>query len=124
MKKTLILHILVFLILCISGGVLMHVSQGVRRAERDLARLDLSIEREKEALRVLNAEWSMLNSPERIEALARRHLDLNLPDAAHLVSDPQKLEPLKTGEEGDGGLIPASVTVPGARPAKEEKAGE
>lgn len=125
MKKSMLLHISVFLAMCLSGGMLMHVSQSVRRAERDLARLDLSIEREKEALRVLDAEWSMLNSPERIEALAKKYLDLDLPEASHLVSDPAKLEPLLPEEEGV--LIPASldsgngVSAPVYLPRKPQK---
>jgi cell division protein FtsL len=125
MKKSMLLQASVFLAMCVSGGVLMHVSQSVRRAERDLARLDLSIEREKEALRVLDAEWSMLNSPERIEALAKRYLDLDLPDAAQLVSDPKKLEALQAEQEGI--LIPASLdsgngaTAPVYLPRKPQK---
>lgn len=115
MKKSMLLHASIFLAMCVSGGMLMHVSQSVRRAERDLARLDLSIEREKETLRVLNAEWSMLNSPERIEALAKKYLDLDLPDASHLVSDPKKLESLQPEEEGI--LIPASLDSGNGAPA-------
>lgn len=109
MKKTMLFHACVFLAMCVSGALLMHVSQSVRRAEREIARLDLSIENEREALRVLNAEWSMLNSPERIEALARRHLDLALPEASRLVSNAESLRALQAEGAAASGLIPVAL---------------
>jgi cell division protein FtsL len=44
--------------------------------ERELARLNAEIAKEGEAIRVLKAEWSYLNQPERLQALARKHLAL------------------------------------------------
>ncbi|MHA1546202.1 MAG: cell division protein FtsL [Alphaproteobacteria bacterium] len=34
------------------------------------------IAREREAMRILEAEWSLLNQPERLQKLAKRHLAL------------------------------------------------
>ena len=44
--------------------------------ERELARLNAEIVKEGDAIRVLKAEWSYLNQPERLQALARKHLAL------------------------------------------------
>jgi len=53
--------------------------QGVYAAkshERALQQLNADIAREAESVRVLRAEWSFLNQPERLQALARKHLAL------------------------------------------------
>lgn len=44
--------------------------------ERELAQLKADIAKEGEAIRVLKAEWGYLNQPERLQALARKHLAL------------------------------------------------
>jgi cell division protein FtsL len=44
--------------------------------ERELRELTAEIAKEGEAIRVLKAEWSYLNQPERLQALARKHLAL------------------------------------------------
>ncbi len=79
MKKSFLIKIGVFLLVCASAGTLMSISQQVQRAERDLVRLELSIAREQEAQKVLQAEWGFLNRPERIEALAKQHLGMVSP---------------------------------------------
>ena len=49
--------------------------ESTRQAER-VAKLRMEIRREHDAIAALRAEWSKLDSPLRIEALARRHLAL------------------------------------------------
>jgi len=58
------------------GTVLFHTSQKVHDEREKLAALDVSIGKEEESLRVLNAEWSYLNQPERLEKLARTYLNM------------------------------------------------
>ena len=48
----------------------------VKAQEKELAELKADIAREGEAIRVLKAEWTYLNQPDRLQALARRHLAL------------------------------------------------
>ncbi len=48
----------------------------VRGLEAELARLEREAQAEEEAIRVLNAEWSYLNRPERLKALSARYLPL------------------------------------------------
>src|SRR6185295_7263076 len=44
--------------------------------ERELQRLNAEIAKEGETIRALKAEWSFLNQPDRLQALARKHLAL------------------------------------------------
>lgn len=59
-----------------AGGALFHVSFEVSALDDRLGTLNHDIKSDREAIHVLRAEWSFLNQPERIEELARRHLDL------------------------------------------------
>ncbi len=84
----------------VMGASSIVIGTEVRDLEDRLAGIHRDIAREQEALHVLRAEWSYLNRPERLEALARRHLDLRVPAPAQTmrVSDlpfaaPPVLEP-------------------------------
>jgi hypothetical protein len=57
----------------------------VKAQEQTLASLKAQIAREAEAIRVLKAEWTYLNQPERLQALARRHLALAPTGASQIV---------------------------------------
>jgi hypothetical protein len=57
----------------------------VKGQERELAALKASIVSEQEAIRVLKAEWSYLNQPERLQTLAREHLPLTPTGASQIV---------------------------------------
>jgi hypothetical protein len=57
----------------------------VKAQEQTLVSLKTQIAREAEAIRVLKAEWSYLNQPERLQALARRHLALAPTGASQIV---------------------------------------
>ena len=60
------------------------VKYEVRGLEERLAALEGEVASTREAIHVLRAEWSYLNSPERLADLARRHLDLVPMDAGQL----------------------------------------
>jgi cell division protein FtsL len=47
-----------------------------RAKEREIVRIEKEIAQEKENIRLLDAEWSYLSSPKRIERLAREYLKL------------------------------------------------
>src|SRR3546814_4917483 len=71
-----------FVILCwlVAGSVtaliLFQIKQEVRVLEEEVAVTRREILDDQEAVHVLEAEWSYLNSPARIAALAERHLGL------------------------------------------------
>lgn len=60
----------------VCGTLLFHTSQEVTDGRSDLRKMEREVLREEESLRVLQAEWSYLNQPERLEKLAREYLEL------------------------------------------------
>ncbi len=64
---------------------LYNVKYDARIAERGVSKLRQEIEIEKETLKVLRAEWSHLNQPERIQKLADKYLDLGPVGLAQIV---------------------------------------
>jgi hypothetical protein len=87
----------------------------VKAQERELAELKADIAREGEAIRVLKAEWSFLSQPDRLQALARRHLALAPTGASQIaVLASLPLKPAaKTPPVVQAKDLPARV-VPGA----------
>jgi hypothetical protein len=65
-----------FLIATCVGVALFLLKYEVQNKEDQLATLHRGILADQEAIHVLEAEWSYLNRPDRLEALVRRHLDL------------------------------------------------
>jgi len=77
---------ILLLLAAATGGALFHVSFEVSALDDRLATLNRDIKADREATHVLRAEWSFLNQPERIEELARRHLDLSPVSGTQLTS--------------------------------------
>ncbi|WP_425405955.1 cell division protein FtsL [Hwanghaeella sp.] len=66
---------LVWVTLCVASGfALFSIAFAVEDLESELAAINSDIEREREALHVLEAEWTYLNRPDRIEDLANQLL--------------------------------------------------
>ena len=65
-----------FLIATCVGVALFLLKYEVQNKEDQLAALHRGILADQEAIHVLEAEWSYLNRPDRLEALVRRHLNL------------------------------------------------
>ena len=53
-----------------------HMKYRVQAGEEELARLDVQIAQDRDAIQVLRAQWAHLNDPARLADLARRHLAL------------------------------------------------
>lgn len=96
-----------------------------------LQKLKKQAHREREAIAVLKAEWQYLNRPDRLQALADKHLDLETLKIAQIVrwsdipnrgpkvdSIGRKLEDLGLGlpTETPRDRKSNGVTTPGARP--------
>ena len=71
-----------FLNICVIAALVLAAAdvynikfESTRQAQR-VAKLRLEIRREHDVIAALRAEWAKLDSPARIQALARRHLAL------------------------------------------------
>ncbi|MEQ8287028.1 hypothetical protein [Thalassospira sp.] len=65
-----------FLTILIGAGTYW-VSHEVERLEKRYAEIQTNILAEQESIHVLQAEWSYLNNPERIERLSQEYLSLD-----------------------------------------------
>lgn len=57
-----------------------------REAKKELRQIDRAIDREKEAISVLSAEWSHLTRPSNIRKLAETHLGLDVVRAEQIAA--------------------------------------
>ena len=64
------------LLVAASGYAMFEVKYEVMQLEDELARSNRQIASGQEQIRVLNAEWSFLNQPARLDQLAKRFLSL------------------------------------------------
>jgi hypothetical protein len=60
----------------VMGYGLYQLKHEVIALENELFRLNRQIVQEQQNIHVLKAEWSYINQPQRLQALAQRHLDL------------------------------------------------
>jgi hypothetical protein len=111
-----------WLTLAVAAGVgLFHVSYRVQSLEEALTQVNRDIQRERETIQVLHAEWSYLNEPSRLAELSRRHLTLAplLPDQMIRIEDlPLRLPPLIAEAaplaDAEAALRPSSAGTPPA----------
>ncbi len=96
---------------CVGFG-LYHLKHEVQALEDELFRVNRSILAEQEAIHVLHAEWSYMNQPARLQALAARHLDLQptKPSQLGTLADLPRLP-------GDGTPLVASAPAAPTAPA-------
>jgi cell division protein FtsL len=95
----------------ISIGVavgLFQLKHKVTEQERELARIHTKIYTTEEAIHILQAEWSYLNEPGRLQKLAEKHLKLKPSETVQLVvyENIHELTKPRTGT-GFGELKPA-----------------
>jgi len=64
------------LLAVICGCMLFRTSQEVTDGRTKLAAIEASTRKEDESIRVLEAEWSYLNQPDRLEKLSKQYLTL------------------------------------------------
>jgi hypothetical protein len=80
---------------------MFQVKYEVMQQESHLASIHRQIVESRESIRVLNAEWSFLTQPARLETLAHRYLDL---------------VPIGTAQLGSISAIPLRAPGPAAAP--------
>lgn len=69
--------------------VIYEIKYDTREMEDRVASLRLEIQKERDAIAILRAEWSHLNRPERIERLAKKHLGYAPMQARQMVTPEQ-----------------------------------
>lgn len=67
---------LFFFLALLVGFVLFKVKYEVVDVEQKLTKVTQQVQREKENIHILKAEWSHLNEPQRLQGLAERFLDI------------------------------------------------
>ncbi|MEI8144812.1 MAG: hypothetical protein WCH83_05065 [Alphaproteobacteria bacterium] len=117
------LNILVAASLIFGAVFVYRVKYEATRQAEEVARLRLDINRERDAIAELRAQWARLNRPDRIQELAERHLSLkplaleqmhsldNLPEKIVVDPDPigRMLDAMATDETG---LTTGTVRAP------------
>lgn len=107
-----------FALVLITGLICLgtyRVAEDARIARAQLVATEHQIKREHQALVVLGAEWAALTQPQRIAALAQRHLDLNdqpVMELSSLTLLPRRGEAPLT----EGPIRNARVIIPAPRP--------
>ena len=93
MKNVLnIQSVLVMAVAIVLGGALLYTSQATQDADGVLADLKRGIERENEAISLLEAEWAYLNSPQRLEKLALEFYGVKTPSASQMMGEVEELD--------------------------------
>lgn len=77
------------ILFCVAASALYLVKYRVMDVKDEVAALSQQLAQEKESIRLLDAEWSYLNRPERLEALSAAYLSLEMisPDRVSEWSD-------------------------------------
>ncbi len=76
-----LLNFLVLALLVLAAAYVYEIKfESTLRAER-VAKMRGDVQRERDAIAALRAEWTTLENPARIQGLARRHLHLRPADA-------------------------------------------
>lgn len=98
------------LTVAVSYGI-YEIKYDVIELEQELGRLNRELIAEREAVKVLKAEWSYLNRPERLERLAARYLELGPAPVRSLASLDELPRRPAPGGAGATALAPG-VAVP------------
>jgi hypothetical protein len=87
------LHMVAISALIASAGYAYSIKYETLYHAEQVAKLRAKVQRERDAIAVLRAEWQLLNRPDRLQAAADRHLDLqplNIKQLARLSDLPNR----------------------------------
>ncbi len=87
MNKNILVLGIIFIAVIIFG--LFQVKYKVYNLKKDLMEIEHQLTADKDAIKVLKAEWAYLNKPERIEKLANKYLHLENMQVAQVYNDKQ-----------------------------------
>lgn len=127
-----VLHLIAICILLGSAGYAYSIKYDTIYYAEQLAKLKAKIQRERDAIAVVKAEWALLNRPERLQKMVEQHLDLQPMNVQQLASfseipnRPQRGDEIGRKLEALGLFEPTSTPkdkrasearTPGARPS-------
>lgn len=118
-----ILNAVSVIALLAAAGIVYHVKYSSAFEAQEIAKLRTEIRSERDRIAILHAEWARRTAPDRVQALAEKHLDMQPLDVDHmdrLASLPAKSE---GGGDALGGMIEALVDGPSLNPPLPEAAG-
>lgn len=79
---------LAFILCLVTVFGLFTVKDNVMTLKVELQEVKKQVQNEEDAIRILKAELAYLGSPERIQKLAEKHLNLEKPKVTQMISDP------------------------------------
>ena len=99
----------------VCGGWVYSLEHQSRKLDKRISSMKNAIAEEREAIRLLNAEWSHLNQPNRLEILARKHLQLAPTEVATIVMPLEiaSVVPELEGQRAPGGGDPINDILSG-----------
>jgi len=117
------IHLIVICGLIASAGYAYSIKYETLYDAEQVAKLKAQAQKERDAIAVLRAEWHLLNRPDRLQAAADRHLDLQQLGIQQLarLSDLPERQP--RGDEIGRKLEALGVLQPTATP-KDNRAGD
>ena len=71
---------------CLVGFGMFVMKNQVQTLENELASINRNIEEDVKTIHILKAEWSHLNNPSRLRALATKHISLNQVKAQQIIN--------------------------------------
>ena len=117
------IHMIVIGVLIASAGYAYSIKYEALYQAEQVAKLKAKTQKERDAIAVLKAEWHLLNRPDRLQAAADRHLDLqplNVQQLARLSDLPDR--PPRADEIGRKlealGLLQPTATPKDNRPSE------
>ncbi len=90
--------------------VLFQVKHEVTDLEDQLASVEYKIKSDKQSIRILLAEWSYLNRPERLARLSSQYLDLKPLDPSQIITVQNIPKRDELFEDGTNIKLPGSAT--------------
>lgn len=117
-----ILNAVSVIALLAAAGIVYHVKYSSAFEAQEIAKLRTEIRSERDRIAILHAEWARRTAPDRVQALAEKHLDMQPLDVDHM--DRLASLPAKPDASGDGlgGMIEALVDGPSLNPPAPEAA--
>jgi hypothetical protein len=106
-------------LVAVVGYAMFEVKHQVMQLEDRLARVNHDIDANRAETRVLEAEWSTLNKPERLDQLRKRYLPNLQPLAGNNYGTLDQV-PFRNGEQASP---PAGSATPNAQPAPSPSQG-